>query len=346
MIHKLGCSLIVLSALTFTAPAQASFDVTIGGNSEGTSLPVPMNTPQDNTTVTPDQDYNLAKGIDEQAPALKIFDERYVPDSIRQKYNLPEDGSAPSHQTSQMLPQPLTPELMDTQAAPSQDSTALVVSNPKQSVKAKVVESWRARKGENVRDVLRRWSERESIDLMWASPDAPDLKSEFSYVGNFQDAVNTLLKQNGMEELHSQFRSEGLSPVMMEPASTITTNLPVPQQESSVEQPSTTNALSSIFKPGDNKGNAPETRWFALSGAPLSEVLNVWAEDAGVSVVWQAEKNYALLESVSQVGTFEDAVFQALSQYNDQPIRPVGEMYTDEQGHKVLVIKSDTSSQL
>ncbi|OIN86628.1 MAG: hypothetical protein AUJ12_04945 [Alphaproteobacteria bacterium CG1_02_46_17] len=344
MIHKLGCSLFALAALTCTAPAQAGFEVTFGGSTDNSSLPVPMTAAEDNTTVTPDQDYNLAKGIDEQAPALKVFNERYVPDSIRQKYSLPENGAAQPSQALSSMPQPLTVETMESSS--SQDQTALVVTNPKHEARAKVVESWRARKGENVRDVLRRWSERESIDLMWASPDAPNLSTEFSYVGSFQDAVNLLLKQNGLNELHSQFRSEGLSPVMMEPASTVTTNLPVPQQTSATSPAPTTNALSSIFKPDRNKSGSPETRWFALSGAPLAEVLNVWAEDAGASVVWQSEKNYALLESVSQVGTFEEAVFHALSQYNDQQIRPVGEMYTDEQGHKILVIKTDASSQL
>jgi hypothetical protein len=128
MIHKLGCSLIALVALTCTTPAQAGFQVTLGGTTESSNLPVPMTTVEDNTTVTPDQDYNLAKGIDEQAPALKVFNERYVPDSIRQKYSLPENGAAQPSQALSSMPQPLMIEMIETPS--SQDQTALVVTNP------------------------------------------------------------------------------------------------------------------------------------------------------------------------------------------------------------------------
>lgn len=226
-------------------------------------------------------------------------------------------------------------------------NTAAVVPPKSPSV---VFESWRARKGEVVRDVLQRWSQRSGIDLMWASPDSPRVKEDFTYVGSFQNAANRLVLDNGKDQLHSQYRSEGLNPVMMSPASTITTNPPpMPDEDlkkegaKSAEKSADKNPLAKIFeKTPEKKEMPPETRWFGLSGSPLVEVIKVWAEDAGVRVIWNSEKNFALKESVSQVGHFEDAVSKALTQYDNDQVRPVGEMYVDPQnGQKVLVVRSD-----
>lgn len=312
--------------------------------------------PYKNGAAAPSTDYNVAKGIDDKAPALKVFEEQYIPDSVRQKYGLSGDwgngaqgpATGAPVDMSASGPAPLTPmpgDPMASMPAPTSEPAELMIV-PKATPAKDMVWSWRARKGENVRDVLRRWSERENVDLMWASTSAPALKKEFSYVGKFQDAVNLMLKESGVAGLHSQFRSEGMAPVMMEPASTVTTNLPVPEAPATAQAAGKTPAatsVASIFKPDEKKGEGPETRWFGLSGAPLAEVLQVWAEDAGVTLVWQSEKNYALKESVSQVGSFEEAVYKALNQYNGEQVRPVGEMYKDEDGKKVLVIRTDAS---
>jgi len=275
--QKTGYALVALVILSTPHQAQAGFEATFGGSSESAKGNIVST-----NTVKVEQDYSLAKGIDDQAPALKVFNEHYVPDSIRQKYNLSEgnsikdnkDFSDVSPASGIDMPQPLTPEIVSA----SQNLQQAISMSPTNNKKPQIVASWRARKGENIRDVLRRWSERESVDLMWASPDSPTLLSDFSHIGKFQDAVGLLLKQTGVSELHSQFRSEGMAPVMMNPASTVTTNLPIPQESSASEtetKKSVTNSLSSIFKPQAEKSSAPETRWFGLSGAPLAEVLQV-----------------------------------------------------------------------
>ncbi|HNQ92960.1 MAG TPA: TcpQ domain-containing protein [Alphaproteobacteria bacterium] len=320
-------AIISLSLAGWSHAAHAGFDLTI---SEVTVGEAPQKREE--------QPYDVQKGIDKSAPALKVFDEKYVPDSVRKKYNLPEnwaaqgDGQAKATQA----PEILTPEPM----AETPQSEQLVVMPPPKNGPA--VDSWRARKGENVRDVLRRWSDRQSVDLMWASPSTPNLQKDFSFFGNFQDAVNNLLKEAGGEGLHSQFRSEGLDPVIMAPASTITTNLPVPAEAQN--ETTIINIVPQAFQPAPAPKEMKETRWYGLSGTPLAEVLRVWSEDAGVDLIWQAESNYALKESVSQVGTFEDAVYKALSQYDNDAVRPVGEMYKDQNtGRKVLVIRTDAS---
>ncbi|MDY0030108.1 MAG: TcpQ domain-containing protein [Pseudobdellovibrionaceae bacterium] len=372
--HKFACALIATTTLAFAPQAQAGFELTGANKASAPTAAMPsvsglsssngsVASPLVITNVSEvptAADYNVAKGIDADAPALKVFEEHYVPDSVRAKYGneQPQPAAATpvlAQQAVAPVAQPVAPQDIAPAAGsdiPQEKPVQLTVisSQPAASVstytasKANVVESWRARKGENVRDVLRRWAERQNVDLMWASSDAPTLSKEFSYVGKFQDAVNMLLKQSGEKELHSQFRSEGMNPVMMTPASSITTNLPVPDEPQKKETGSM--SLSSVFEPKAPVSKEGETRWFGLSGAPLAEVLDVWAEDAGAKVIWQAENNYALKESVSQKGSFEEAVYSALSQYEGQKVRPVGQMFVAPTGEKVLVIKTDVASSM
>jgi hypothetical protein len=269
--------------------------------------------------------------IPEKKKALQIFDDRYVPESIQKKYNLEDkwfEGKSPSHQ------EPV-----------SQVKDVLEIKANEVAEPQVINESWRARKGESVRDVLQRWSERSQTDLMWASPESPVLKDSFSFVGKYQDAVNALIKKEGGEAIHSQYRSEGMDPVMMVPASTITTNTPPKIETQQEEKVSTSNnTFVEIFKPASTKNEKPETRWFGLSGAPLAEVIKVWSEDADITLIWQSEKNFALKESISQVGHFEDAVFKALSQYDNESIRPIGQLYNDPKtGQLVLIVKTEVN---
>lgn len=376
-------SLLVGAALTITSlvaipAAHAGFELR-----DSSSAPAAQPEPQSNTdkqimaAPKPVKSYDLDKGMDPSAPALSVYNDRYVPDAVRAKYKLNDSwassgasapvsiapSSAPvaaaiTSAAADAKPQP-QPEKQAVQSTPltivPQAQSADTISNiaPASGNASAPVESWRARKGEAVRDVLRRWSEREQVNLMWASPNAPALQKDFSFIGSYHDAVQNLMKENGLGELHSQFRPEGLDPVMMAPASTITTSsAPAPavsanQTAAKPEQIApASGGLSQIFEPKepDAKDAKPETRWFGLSGAPLAEVLRVWSEDADVALIWQAESNYALKESISQVGSYEEAVYRALNQYNSDQVRPVGEIYKDENtGKRVLVVRSDAS---
>lgn len=279
-----------------------------------------------------------------KAPALQVFQDKYVPDSIRKKYNLKDDWYGNGNQPS--LPQMIAPEPIDPIVDDGISSTVTPIYQEGMQQAPVIVDTWRARKGENLRDVLQRWSTRGETNLMWASPDTPLLPKDFSFVGKYQDAVNALIKEAGGDNIHSQYRGEGMKPTMMTPASTVTTNAPAPLPSNIAVVPEPRNIFSKVFQPEVKSERKPETRWFGLSGAPLVEVIQVWADDAGVEVIWQSEKNFAVKNSISQVGQFEDAVFQALSQYDNEPIRPVGEMYNDPKtGRQVLVVRTDIAKE-
>ena len=232
--QRYACVLVAITTIYASTPAQAGFELTTGSPyaaapaeymqaaqaaatepsaaqpATAASPLVITNVPQ----VPTEEDYNVAKGIDGDAPALKVFEERYIPDSVRSKYNLSE-GQAPQAQVAEapvvrevpalevIAPQNIAPAAGTD--IPRENPTQLTIIGKEKpapamaaiATKPSIVKSWRARKGENVRDILRRWSERQNVDLMWASAETPSLQKDFSYVGKFQDAVNNLLKQTG-----------------------------------------------------------------------------------------------------------------------------------------------------
>ncbi|MFA7276126.1 MAG: TcpQ domain-containing protein [Pseudobdellovibrionaceae bacterium] len=324
-------------ALTSFSPATfAGFDMSYQGVKSSGDYSLPQYTiSMENRKSLSDnaQPHDVSKVQVEDpaqnAPAFEVYQERYVPDSVKKKYGLSDDWYGQGERTT--APMPLRAEDM---------GTGMESAVPQPLV---IVESWRGRKGETVHQILTRWSERSGAELMWASPDNPVLKEDFSFVGSYQDAVAKLMRTGGLGQLSSQYRPEGLSPVMMSPASMVEAHTETPAAEprklSTIDA-----ALSQVFTPAAPERKT-ETRWFGLSGASLSEVLSVWGEDAGIQVIWQAERNFALKDTVTQVGSFEDAVYQALSQYDHDDVRPVGEVYRDPaSGQKVLVIRTDAAS--
>ncbi|MBL8641260.1 MAG: TcpQ domain-containing protein [Alphaproteobacteria bacterium] len=133
--------------------------------------------------------------------ALVVYNEYYVPDSIRSKYHLENKPSTPAENL------PIVEDVR--QEAPEQNDTPLTGSSalptpPTSPTQA--IETWRARKGENLRNVLTRWAARESVDLKWNSKSTPDLSKDFSFVGKFEDAVAKLLEEATGNHLQSQVK--------------------------------------------------------------------------------------------------------------------------------------------
>jgi len=84
-----------------------------------------------------------------------------------------------------------------------------------------------------------------------------------------------------------------------------------------------------------------ERRWRAIGGTNLHEVLDVWARHENARLIWQAETELSVRESVSMQGSFEEAVQVVLQQYADSSRRPVGRIYVDPAlNQKVLLVES------
>lgn len=181
-----------------------------------------------------------------------------------------------------------------------------------------LVEGWRARKGEDVETILRRWSARAQHDLVWDIPQTPHLKSDFTSFGSFDEAVTSLLRANGLQPGAVQIRPHGLlyndtpesQPVVLTPQ---VTQLP---QTTPIALPVPPQAFGKV------------QRWRGLRGANLREVFEVWAEDAGVRLIWGIEHPLALQRSMNAVMPFSEAITEVLAQYEALPGRPVARLYT------------------
>ncbi len=230
---------------------------------------------------------------------------------------------------------------------------ALVVEDavkapPPIPVPAERVDTWRARKGESMRDILKRWSDRAGTEFVWTAAESPKITDEFSYMGTFQDATTKLMAKNA-GQLKMKFADEvpadnapgpfAAVPPMSEPVplADATPSYVPPAMETPVDDMRVTDPALELApaKPGD-------MTWFASSGASLEAVLRAWAETEGASIVWQADQGFAVRKAMSKKGMFEDALAQILTQYDGQKLRPVGQLYKNPiSGEKVLVIRTD-----
>lgn len=86
--------------------------------------------------------------------------------------------------------------------------------------------------------------------------------------------------------------------------------------------------------------------WRALKGSSLREVLALWSLDNNVELIWNAEEQYRVRETLNLNSSYENAVETLLMQYelgllSPDVRRPVGQLYVDpQQNKKILVIRS------
>ena len=131
--------------------------------------------------------------------ALVVYNDHYIPDSVRAKYNL-QDQAAPQ---SLQAPEEVSKPQLVIEAPPRAGQDKVVAQGP-------VVESWRARRGESLQNVLRRWGERQSVDVKWNSSNNLVVGKDFTFMGTFDGAVEGLLKENAGGTLQSHMMENSL----------------------------------------------------------------------------------------------------------------------------------------
>lgn len=168
---------------------------------------------------------------------------------------------------------------------------ASTVSSPSSSLRT----LWRAQAGEDLHTVLSRWSATAGYDLQWQASDNGKVVQDMAVTGRFEDAVAQLLAENragtGIKGRFDDGRTVGRS---------------------------TGVATSSA------------SGWSAAKGADLRSVLNGWAQQEGVQIIWQTSAGMPSVKSViRQSGSFESAVQALLDQYADDSRRPVAQLNID-----------------
>lgn len=81
--------------------------------------------------------------------------------------------------------------------------------------------------------------------------------------------------------------------------------------------------------------------WQADNNANLREVLNAWAAQAGVEVIWDSGYDYKLPNSISLHGTFPEAVTRVFDLYGTAEPRPQGKLHPNlPKGPSVLLVEN------
>jgi len=83
------------------------------------------------------------------------------------------------------------------------------------------------------------------------------------------------------------------------------------------------------------------TQWTAESGQTLKNVLEAWANLAGVDLFWSTDYNYTLLSDVKLRGSFENVVTQLLDGFAQAMPKPKGRLHPNlPNGPAVLIVET------
>jgi len=229
---------------------------------------------------------------------------------------------------------------------------------------------WRANKGEDLRDVLERWSLISGTEMVWAAQTTATIKNDYEYIESFDVAVKKLLGDIARDSTIYAHDTNGIlaaPPAKIESAPIIN-EIKAPENKTKISNNDVTiKSTGSGLKQHDGKtpiyirrgqplnqeakkspnidssSKIKEQRastrikdiyviqkWRALKGSSLKEVLNAWSEDAGVKLSWHVENDYALVESISMKSSFTDAMNVAMRQFSFYNPSPAAKIYFDK----------------
>lgn len=95
----------------------------------------------------------------------------------------------------------------------------------------------------------------------------------------------------------------------------------------------------------DSKSVPAVEDWHAERGDKLHKVIESWAQRAGIELNWMAEYDYPLQASFSYTGTFEDALRNLLTGFQDAHPQPIAELHSNSSlGLKVLIVQTRGNS--
>lgn len=181
----------------------------------------------------------------------------------------------------------------------------------------KDVSTWKANRGENLADVVARWSNRAEVDFIWTMNEERHIVESVSYFGAFDGALRELFDvgMQGTIEGELSYNNDPLP----EPASTISTAV--------VSVPVTPLVLNT------------ERKWKATKGQTLKSVLNEWQGPGDYTLLWEYPIDLPLPNHFYVYGNTQDALAMLLEQF-DVPRQPLAELYNDPRsGEKHLHVK-------
>ena len=215
-------------------------------------------------------------------------------------------------------PSPLLPELQDVADMASKDENPVTAAADIEPVKSP---QWNARSGQTLSEVLAAWASTAGVQPNFNLAQDPVIKDDFVHDGSIEEAVQKLLSTTLEEGTFETAMSD-------EPVKEIT-----PAKQSEREE-----------QPHLSAGGAPYN-WRALQGTNLRSVLRRWSAREGVRLIWDADQQFLIRQTVKEKTDYADAVIQLLSQYSDQTTRPVGILNVDpDTGQRALIISIEKIS--
>lgn len=204
-----------------------------------------------------------------------------------------------------------------------QDQGNYVATPNVSSVPMTESQSWRARKGESVREVLQRWSARVGVNFVWENPNDVMLTQDISYVGDFESAVDEVIHKSTDASLGSQFQEGAYaSSVYSEPVTY-------------------SDEFSGRDYTSETFSGYSDTRWDVASGSSLRAILEQWSLQNGTKIIWNASQDYKFDKPFFIKGSYEQAVERALDQFSREKRSPFGEIYQDPtSGAPILVVNN------
>ncbi len=218
-----------------------------------------------------------------------------------------QGASAPALQTAQVTP-PAVP------AAPSSVETADI----------------RRKKPAGLISRIRSQLSREETPVE-ATIGAPPRNAAEQMTAEWDDAQNDVAASalNNDEQLATA-PGEDLSPIALTMAPPATPPAAARAAAPVVRPPMSSRAVVS----------APAASWQAEAGMTLRDVLQDWANRAGVDLYWSIDYDYRLRQSVSIDGTFSDAASQLLDRFANAKPRPYAQLHQQGGQARTLVVKA------
>lgn len=169
---------------------------------------------------------------------------------------------------------------------------------------------WTALQGARLRDVLAQWGQQAGVLVDIDLEGELMLPEDIAFNGDFNSAVREL----------------------MDMMATIDPNL-------RTEQAPTSPTATAVARPTPT----PTQGWKALEGASLQVVLDRWATQNNVRLVWNANQIFSLTRTVDMTGDFTDALIRVLRQFDTNTAHPLATFNTDPKtGERILIVTAAT----
>ncbi len=185
---------------------------------------------------------------------------------------------------------------------------------------------WEARAGDDMKSTLERWAFRSGVQLDWQAAQGGTVSDNIKVQGSFEEAVQALMARNAA--------ALGLDANMKSAAGVTRSGVSrvshAPQQ-----------LIPGRVTRARDSATGGTAKWSAPVGASLQHVLQAWSKRAGVELVWESNRGFAVRLPINTNGSYEDALQSLLNQYGDEKTRPNAQLNNDPvTGRRTLFIQS------